>query len=129
MLLKMLVGSDDENIFKRPFFSPIDIWMQIKHYFAENDIFVNLHPLSFNIAQTFGDSSKKISMIEDMEDEIKDSVYNFIYRLLCGGTNPVNQFTDIKEALNHKFIKVLTASKQKALQKRSEAWNTHPADY
>jgi hypothetical protein len=125
----MIVGSDDEKIFNRPFFSPVDIWMQVQHYFNDNDIFVNLKPFSFNVPQKFGSPSKKISMIEDMEEYLKDSVYNFIYRLLCTGTNPISQFSDIKQALDHKFIKILSPDQQLAHQALSEAWNTFPADY
>lgn len=68
-------------------------------------------------------------MMEDMEDQLKNSFFNFVFRLLCKGTNPVAQFPDIKSALNHKFIKVLTKEQQKLKQAQAEAWNTYPADY
>ncbi len=129
MLLKLVAGSDDEKIYKRPFFGAVDIWMQNYHYFNDNEIFVNLKPLNFNIPQSFGLPSPKISMIDDMEEELKDSFFNFVYRLLCSGTNPINQFADLKSALQHKFIKVLSKEQQKRRQELSEAWNTYPADY
>ena len=103
--------------------------MQTKHYFEENEIFIGLKPLSFNISQKFTNPSKKITMLEDMEEELKDSFFNFVYRLLCTGTNPVSQFPDIKTALEHKFIKKLNAEQAKAQQALAEAWNTYPADY
>jgi len=129
MLLKLVSGSDDDNVYKRPFFGAVDIWMQTLNYFKTNEIFVDLKPLSFNIPQKFGLPSKKIQMLEDMEETLKDSFFNFVYRLLCTGTNPVSQFPDIKSALDHKFIKDLTADQKKAKQALAEAWNTHPADY
>jgi len=129
LLLKLVAGSDDESIFKRPFFGAVDIWMQVKHYFSENEILVNLKPLSFNIPQGFGNPSKKISMLEDMEEELSHSFFNFVWKLLCTGTNPMSQFSDIKTAMDHKFIKLLSPEQQKSQQALAEAWNTYPADY
>ena len=129
VLLKLVSGSNDEKVFKRPFFGAVDIWMQVKHYFDDNEIFVGLKPLTFNVPQKFGTPSKKISMLEDMEEELKDSFFNFAFRLLCTGTNPISQFPDIKSAMEHKFIKVLTPEQQRQKQALAEAWNTYPADY
>ncbi len=129
MLMKLVTGSNDDKIFHRPFFSATDIWMQVRHYFTTNEVFVNIKPLSFNIPQTFGRPNNKITMMEDLEEELKDSFFNFVYRLLCGGTNPINQFSDIKSAIEHKFIKVLSKQQEKAQQALSEAWNTYPSDY
>lgn len=129
VLLGLVSGSDDKKLYKKPFFNNVDIWMQTQHYILENEIMINLKPLSFNVPQNFGEPSNKISMLEDMEEYLKPSFYDFVYKLLCSGTNPVNQFPDIKSALNHPFIKVLTEDQQKQKQALSEAWNTYPADY
>ncbi len=64
-------------------------------------------------------------MVDDMKEELKNSFFNFVYRLLCRGINPINQFADLKSALQHELIKILSKERQEL----SEPWNTYPADY
>jgi hypothetical protein len=91
----------------------MEIWMQIQHYFNKNEIKVNLKHLSFNMNQDFGEPSLKISMYEDMEAYLYKSPFDFIYKLLCSGTNPAKQFSDIQSALNHRFIKKLSEAEER----------------
>ena len=128
-MLKVVVGSDDDKIFRKPFKNPLDIFSQIYEYFKTNKIQINLRSFAFNVPQSFGTSSKKIVMLDDLNYNLRHSFFNFAFRLLCAGTSPIAQFKDIMTAIDHPFIKVLNPVDQKKKQVLKEAWNAFPADY
>jgi len=129
VLLKVLLGTDDEAALKRPFISPLDIYTQAKNYFKKNEIELHVKHITFNIPQNFGNPNKKIVMLDDLDYTLRNSFFNFVYRLLYPVKGIIKPFTDVKQGLDHKFIKVLKEEEGKKKQALSEAWNALPSDF
>lgn len=126
-LLQLLTGtSKSENVIKKIPKSAFKIYYQIKKYFLKYSIDINLKIAALNVGEGIKDYLGKCVTEAEYEYKLRKSIFNFIYRLKCSGTNPINQFIDIEQALNHDFIKSAMGIGDKSLE---DKWDINPCDY
>lgn len=118
--IKLLTGT--EKIVVKDVTSTFEVYHSIKKYFMESNININLKSSALNSPSNIKEGNGKCITKAELDYKLQKSIFNFIYRLKCTGTNPVNQFIDIDQAINHDFIK--SAAKQGA-----DSWDSLPADY
>ena len=124
-LLKLLTGSKKpEEIIKKAPESTFEIYSQIKKYFVKNSIDINLKTSDLNIGEGIFDYLGKCVTKAEFEYKLKKSIFNFIYKLKCSGTNPIDQFMDIRQAMDHDFIKSGSSKRTENIN-----WEITPADY
>lgn len=124
-LLNLITGTN-ENIFVDPTTkNPIqitgafDIYFAVKSYFEKNNLDINLFSYDLNLVGELLNEGKVLSKAE-LEYKLRDTVFNFIYRLKCVGITPSNQFLDISQAMQHRFIA--------GLEIDTEQWDSLPSD-
>jgi hypothetical protein len=126
-LLQFLAGtSKTENVILKMPDSTFQIYYQIRRYFLKHSIDVNLKVAALNIEGGILDYLGKCVTRAEYEYKLKKSIFNFIYRLKCSGTNPSDQFMDIDQALNHDFIKSANSFGDR---RNADSWDINPADY
>lgn len=126
-LLQLLSGtSKTENVILKMPDSTFQIYYQIRRYFLKHSIDVNLKVAALNVGEGIFDYLGKCVTRAEYEYKLQKSIFNFIYRLKCSGTNPTDQFMDIDQALNHEFIKSASGKGDNGL---AENWDVNPADY
>lgn len=126
-LLQLLSGTGKtENVILNMPTSTFDIYYQIRKYFLKHSIDINLKIAALNVADGIFDYLGKCVTRAEYEYKLKKSIFNFIYRLKCSGTNPTDQFMDIDQALKHDFIKSGTDSEYTS---KNENWDINPSDY
>jgi hypothetical protein len=125
LLINLITGTT-ENIFidsetKKPIVvkGGFEIFQAVKDYFDKNKLEINIFSKDLNIVGELYIPGKAMSKAE-IEYKLRDSVFNFIYRLKCVGTTPSNQFNEISDAFNHNFIKGFTA--------KTENWDSISSD-
>jgi hypothetical protein len=121
-----LITGTNENIFVDPTTkTPIqitgafDIYFAVKSYFEKNNLDINLFSYDLNLVGELLNEGKILSKAE-LEYKLRDTVFNFIYRLKCVGITPSNQFLDISQAMQHRFIV--------GLEIDTEQWDSLPSD-
>jgi hypothetical protein len=120
-----LISGTIENIFIDHAGKPIqitgaaDIYFAVKFYFEKRKLDINLLSYDLNlVAGTFPEG--KVLTRSELEYKLRDTVFNFIYRLKCVGIKPSNQFMDISQAMQHRFIT--------GLEIDTEQWDSLPSD-
>ena len=126
-LLQLLTGTTKtENVILKMPDSTFQIYYQIRRYFLKYSIDVNLKVAALNIEGGILDYLGKCVTRAEYEYKLQKSIFNFIYRLKCSGTNPADQFMDIDQAINHEFIKSANGLGDR---KKIDSWDINPADY
>jgi hypothetical protein len=97
-----------------------DIYHAVKSYFKKHNIYINLISKDLNIMGDTFKEGKALSKAE-IEYRLKDSLFNFIYRLKCVGMTPSDQFVEISQAQQHRFIIGMDTD--------VEQWDSLPSDY
>ena len=65
-------------------------------------------------------STPKLITFSEIEFLLRDTFFNFIYRLKCTSTNQAFRFIEIEQAMKHGFL--LT-------KQGGQTWDSLPADY
>jgi len=126
-LLQLLTGtSHTENVIKKLPKTAFHIYYQIKRYFLKHAIDLNLKIAALNVADGITDYLGKCVTKAEYEYKLNKSIFNFIYRLKCSGTNPIDQFMDIDQAIHHEFIRSANGLTNKETY---DDWSINPADY
>lgn len=124
-LIQLLSGStDSKDVIKAIPNSSFSIYYQIRKYFLKQGININLKQRALGIKNDIMNYLGKCVTLAEYEFILQKSIFNFIYRLKCSGTDPNDQFMDLNQALNHEFMKdALDTSSQK------DNWVVEPAHY
>lgn len=124
-LIQLLSGtSDTKNVIKTVPNSPFSIYFQIRRYFLKNAINIKLKQRALGIKDDILNYLGKCITLAEYDYRLKKTIFNFIYRLKCSGTNPSDQFMDLDQALSHEFMKqALSTEAQK------DNWVVEPAHY
>jgi hypothetical protein len=99
--------------------STFDIYSQIRAYFIKKQIPVALESFHLNMPKKFMASPKLVTFSE-VEYLLRDTFFNFIYRLKCTATNKAFRFVEIEQAMKHGFL---------ITKQGSQTWDSLPADY
>lgn len=124
-LISFITGSPT-NPLKEPLRSTFEIYHGIKRYLWDNFIDLPLKSSAINMQSNMKEGNGKCVTKAEWEFKLLKSVFNFIYRLKCTGTDPYNQFMDIDQALHHDFI---TSGMEVGPTAVGEQWDSSPADY
>jgi hypothetical protein len=125
-LIDVLTGTN-KTVVQEPVKSTFDLFMNIKKYFVDNSLDISLKSAAINmIGNHLKEGNGKMVTRAEFEFKLKKSVFNFIYRLKCTGTNPYNQFDSIEDALKHEFI---TSGALTGAMAPGEQWDSLPADF
>lgn len=124
-LIELLTGTK-KFVLKEPLKSTFELWHQVRSYFVDNSIDISLKSASLNMVNAVKDGSSKLVTRSEFEYRLQKSIFNFIYRLKCTGTDPYNQFDTIRDALNHDFI---SSGDLIGAKSPGEQWEAIPADY
>jgi hypothetical protein len=114
-LIQLLSGSSDsKDVIKSIPNSSFSIYYQIRKYFLKQGININLKQRALGIKNDIMNYLGKCVTLAEYDFILHKSIFNFIYRLKCSGTDPNDQFMDLNQALNHEFMKdALDTSSQK----------------
>jgi hypothetical protein len=124
-LLNLITGTNEDIFVDPDTKKPIqvtgaaDIYYAIKFYFKKRDLDINLITYDLNFVGEILKDGKALTRAE-LEYKLRDTVFNFIYRLKCVGIKPSNQFIDITQAMQHRFIT--------GFENASEQWDSLPSD-
>lgn len=124
--LKILIGNNKLDLPSNNFNNTFEIYHFVKSYYTKNNIAIHLAPHLINLAGELKEDKGKAVTVEEYEFKLRKSVFNLIFRLMCTGTNPVNQFIDVDQALNHPFFTDLQDLKGIS---ESQIWESTPADF
>jgi hypothetical protein len=127
-LIQLITGTK-KNILKGPIEGAFDIYHAVRKYFYDNHFDISLKSVALNMPANINDGYGKHMTRSELEFKLQKSVFNFIYRLKCTGTNPVNQFMDINQAINHDFIKTKDVSENKTVANTGDQWDALPSDF
>jgi hypothetical protein len=124
-LIQLISGtSNTKEVIKQVPNSPFSIYFQTRRYFLNKSINIKLKQLPLGIKEDILDYLGKCVTLAEYEYKLQKSIFNFIYRLKCSGTNPNDQFMDLNQALQHEFMKeALGTNGQK------DNWVVEPAHY
>lgn len=124
-LLDLITGTT-ENIFVDPdtgkpieITGAADIYFAVKFYFQKRKLDINIISYDLNLVGSMFPEGRAMTRAE-LEYKLRDTVFNFIYRLKCVGIKPSNQFMEISQALEHRFIT--------GLESDTERWDSLPSD-
>jgi hypothetical protein len=124
-LLNLITGTNDDIFIDHETKNPIkitgafDIYMAVKFYFEKHKLDINLFSYDLNLVGEILNEGKVLTRSE-IEYKLRDTAFNFIYRLKCVGVTPSNQFLDISQAMQHRFIT--------GLEIDTEQWDSLPSD-
>lgn len=118
LLVNLLSGSIDFRL-KDPK-NTFDVYAQIKKYYMKNKFPINLKSFHLNMPPKFMNTPKCVT-ISELDYLLRNTFFNFVYRLKCTGTNKAFRFVEISQALKHGFVFKGEKEKQK--------WNDLPAEY
>jgi len=117
MLIALLSGSEEFKL-KEPK-NTFDIYSQILKYYEKKQYPITLRTEHLNMPQKFLATPKCVTLAE-LEYLLRDTFFNFVYRLKCTATNSAERFVTIQQALDHGFL---------ATKKTSQTWDALPAEY
>jgi len=117
MLISLVTGSDTFKL-KDPK-NTFHIYAQILKYYEKKHFPVGLKTPHLNMPNRFLSTPKMVT-VSELEWLLRDSFFNFVYKLKSTGAKDPNRFVEISQALKHGFL--ITKNK-------SQAWDAHPADY
>lgn len=124
-LIQLIAGTaDTKEVIKTVPNSPFSIYFQIRRYFLKNSINIKIKQRALGIKDDILDYLGKCVTLAEYEYRLQKTIFNFIYRLKCSGTNPNDQFMDLDQALKHDFMKDALDKKP-----RKDNWVVEPADY
>jgi hypothetical protein len=124
-LIQMISGnSNPKQVMKEVPNSPFSIYFQVNKYLKNNSIDIELKQKSLGMKQEIENYLGKCVTLAEFEFKLQKSVFNFIYRLKCSGTNPNDSFMDLNQALKHEFMKEALG-----VNGHKENWDIEPADY
>ena len=124
-LIQLISGTaNQQEVIKTVPNSPFSIYFQIRRYFLKRSINIKLKQKALGIKEDIMDYLGKCITLSEYEYRLQKTIFNFIYRLKCSGTNPNDQFMDLNQALNHEYMKDAI---DKKVQK--ENWVVEPAHY
>jgi hypothetical protein len=124
-LIQLLTGTSQEVV-KAPIKSTFHLYHSIRKYFVDNNIDISLKSAAINMGNNLKEGNGKCVTMSEYEFKLQKSIFNFIYRLKCTGTEPSNQFMDLDQALKHDFIASVSETGPKA---PGEQWDSLPSDY
>ena len=105
-LIQFITGTQNTaEVMKAVPNSPFSLYFQMRRYFVNNSINIKLKQRNLGIKEDITDYLGKCITISEMEYRLQKSIFNFIYRLKCSGTNPNDQFMDLNQALQHEYMK------------------------
>jgi len=145
LLIMVLTGSEDIKL-REPLLNSYDLFLQVREFINERNLDIPLITNSLGVPEGFMTDNNKCKTMTELDNRLKKSIFNFIYRLKCAGTKKEDQFNEITQALNHEFIKALTGGDGASGngsgssganagaggaggEKKLEAWDASPADY
>ena len=117
LLISLITGSQDFKL-KEPK-NTFDVYSQIKKYYKKNQLPVSLKTLHLNMPMKFMSTRKCVTLTE-LDWLLRDTFFNFVYRLKCTKTNKPLRFIEINQALQHGFL---------LNNKISQTWDALPAEY
>ena len=117
MLVSLATGSEKFKL-KEPR-NTFHVYSQIKKYYDKNEFSINMKNFHLNMPNKFM-STKKCVSLSELEWLLRDTFFNFIYRLKCTGSNKDFRFVEIDQALKHGFLLV---------KKSSQEWDSLPAEF
>jgi len=117
LLVTLLSGSEDFKL-KEPK-NTFHVYSQIKKYYEKHEFAVGLNTFHLNMPKKFMSTPKCVTLAE-LEWLLRDTYFNFVYRLKCTGTNKKFRFVEISQALKHAFM---------LKPKTSQTWDALPAEY
>lgn len=124
-LIQMLSGTaNTKEVIKAVPNSPFSFYFQIRRYFLKKSINIKIKQRSLGIKEDIQDYLGKQVTLAEYEYKLQKSIFNFIYRLKCSGTNPNDQFMDLNQALQHEFMKDAVDPKAP-----KDNWVVEPAHY
>lgn len=124
-LIQLLSGTaETKNVIKSVPNSPFSIYYQIRRYFLKNSINIKIKQDSLGLKEDIPDYLGKYVTLAEYEYRLQKTIFNFIYRLKCSGTNPNDQFMDLDQALKHEFMKTALDTKVP-----KDNWSVEPAHY
>jgi hypothetical protein len=117
MLISLVTGTEEFKL-KDPKNS-FHIYSQIKKYYDKHQFPVGLRSYHLNMPKKFMATPKCVTLAE-LEWLLRDTFFNFIYRLKCTATNKQFRFVEIAQALKHGFL---------ITKNESQTWDALPAEY
>ena len=117
LLVSVMTGSEEFKL-KQPK-NTFDVYSQILKYYRKKEFAVNLKTFHLNMPQKFMSTRKCVTLTE-LNWLLRDSFFNFVYRLKCTSSNKPLRFVEINQALQHGFL--LT-------KETSQTWDALPAEY
>lgn len=103
LLISLLTGHEEVKL-KEPLLNTYDLYLQLKEFVEERHLSVDLNTHNLGVPQGFMRDTTKCVTLNELENKLRKSVFNFIYRLKCVGTKKEDQFQEVAQALNHEFI-------------------------
>ena len=125
-LINLITGTNENILIDPKTKEPIkitgafEIFFAIKDYLDSKNLDVKVFSYDLNIVGDIFPHGKALTKAE-IEYRLRDTVFNFIYRLKCVGIHPSNQFMEISQVLQHKFIAGLDLD--------VEQWDSLAADF
>ena len=117
LLVSLITGSDVFKLTEPK--NTFHVYSQIKNYYKKKQFSVGLKTSLLNMPKKFMSTRKGVTLTE-LEWLLRDSFFNFVYRLKCTSTNKPLRFIEINQALNHGFL---------LMKKSSQTWDALPAEY
>ena len=117
LLVSVMTGSEEFKL-KQPK-NTFDVYSQIKKYYKKNQLPVSLKTLHLKMPMKFMSTRKCVTLTE-LDWLLRDTFFNFVYRLKCTKTNKPLRFIEINQALQHGFL---------LNNKISQTWDALPAEY
>jgi len=125
-LIQLITGTQNSSeVLKAVPNSPFSIYFQMRRYFLAKSINIKLKQRNLGIKEDIQDYLGKCITLAEMEYRLQKTIFNFIYRLKCSGTNPNDQFMDLNQALQHEYMK----DSLKNPEAKVDNWVVEPAHY
>lgn len=106
-LLFLLIGTQNSELLREPIKDAFDLYVKLKKYILRNDIDVNLKNQGLNVPLDIDSTNSKVVTLEEYQEKLSGSIFDFIYRLKNRNVVENHQFDAVSQALKHEFLNSL----------------------